>query len=102
MTAEVERTVGHALRVPFRLCQDGLRSEGYLVGFDDAQVLAGHEEGVVGGAIGGRVLGYGVVGPVSRTVGRVEGHNLPPRALEKGVNARRRVSRSDSDAGVVA
>jgi hypothetical protein len=56
----VPRTVGSAPRIAFGLLQDIGRSDFYFRGFDDAEELPFHKEGIVGRSAFGRVFFDGV------------------------------------------
>lgn len=56
IAVEIEGAPVDALRVPFGLSQDVLRSQGDLLGLDDAHKPPVHDERVIGRAICGRKL----------------------------------------------
>jgi hypothetical protein len=64
-----------------------LGTERDLLGFDDGDELASDEEGVVGGAVGRRVLGDGVGVELGEVCAFVKWRNGPTRSFEPRVDA---------------
>jgi len=96
IAAEVGGAIGDAAGVALGLGEDVLGAEADLLGLDDAEGAPINEEGVVGWAVGGLVLGDGVGGAAGCGASGSKGMMVQPWALSSGSMRRRRMTYSDS------